>query len=79
MDSYNKIFSPFSKIIQNDSIYVVKYVPFDYDFALCYIILYIRTSDMRKNISRKILKNLNLRQKTEAFTKRNLVFIEVTY
>ena len=72
------VFGPFFKIIQDDSIYVDNYFIFYYGSVLCYITLYIRLN-MRKNVSRKVVKKLNLRQKTETSTKKDLIFMEVTY
>ena len=75
MDIYNKVLGLFSEILWNDSIYFGKYMTYHYGSALFYIILSIRTSDSRKNISEKILKNFNVRQRTET---RDLGFIKIT-
>ena len=63
------VLDPFSKIIQDDSI---NYVISHYGSAL-------RTLNMRNNVSRKVVKKLNLKQKTEISTKKDLIFMEVTY
>ena len=66
------VFGPFFKIIQDDSIYAANYVISHYGSAL-------RTLNMRNNVSRKVVKKLNLKQKTEISTKKDLIFMEVTY
>ena len=74
-----QVFGPFSEMIQNDTIFIINIVTSHYGFVLCYIILYIRTYNIQRIVSRKVLKNLNLREKTETFTKKDLLVMEVSY
>ena len=75
----HQIFGPFSKMIKDDINCIIIVVVSHYDNALYYIISHMRPYNVRRVVSKKLLKNLNVKYKTETFTKNDLILIEGSY
>ena len=66
------------EITKNDGIWIMNIVFSQYGYALCYYILYRKSSKIREVVSRKVFKDLDLKI-VEPVSKENLLVIEGNY